>query len=209
MHSGAVDTNQQTGAFSFPGHVLLTRPSGDINADRATGNFKQKRATLIGHVVLHDSQGGAFANFGTGTQPNGVPSTLNTDRLDVDSISKIYVATGNVHYTQGARTIDAQKGTLDDNTKNLTLYTLHFVQGTQTVDATQGVLNDRTHILDLTGKVHIVDADRKMDADHVVYNTQSGQMHAQGNVNMSFPGGEQPGIPGAPAKKKKKKLIPF
>lgn len=209
VHTGSMDLNDKNGTFSTPGHIQLTRPTGDINADKSSGNYRLKRATLSGHVVLHDSQGGAFANFGTGTQPNGVPSTMTTDRLDVDSISKIYVATGNVHYMQGARTIDAQKGTLDDNTKDLTLYTLHFVQGTQTVDATQGVLNDRTHILDLTGRVHIVDAERKMDADHVVYNTQSGQMHAQGNVNMSFPGGEQPGLPGAPAKKKKKKLIPF
>ena len=209
VHADSVDLNEKTGVFSVPGHILLTRPTGDINADKAKGNYKQKKATLIGHVVLHDTQGGAFANFGTGQEPNGVPSTLTTDRLDIDSITKYYVATGNVHYIQGARTIDAQKGTLDDKTKDLTLYTLHFVQGTQTVDSTQGVLNDRTHILDLTGKVHIVDADRKMDADHVVYNTATGQMHAQGNVIMSFPGGEAPAAPGAPAKKKKKKLIPF
>lgn len=209
VHTDAVDLNEKSGIFNVPGHITLNRPTGDINADKAKGNFKQKQATLSGHVVLHDSQGGAFANFGTGAQPNGVPSTLTTDQLDINSLTKIYVATGNVHYVQGTRTIDAQKGTLDDNTKDLTLYTLHFVQGTQTVDATQGVLNDRTHILDLTGKVHIVDADRHMDADHVVYNTQTGDMHAKGNVNMAFPGGQEPQAPSAPAKKKKKKLIPF
>ncbi|GAC1504108.1 MAG: hypothetical protein NVS1B14_09850 [Vulcanimicrobiaceae bacterium] len=209
VHTAVVDLNEKTGLFSVPGHILLTRPTGDINADKASGNFKQKQTTLAGHVVVHDSQGGAFANFGTGQEPNGVPSTLTTDQLEIDSLSKMYVATGNVHYTQGARTIEAQKGTLDDNTKDLTLINLHFVQGTQTVESTQGVLNDRTHILDLTGKVHIVDADRKMDADHVVYNTQSGHMHARGNVNMSFPGGQEPAAPGPPAKKKKKKLIPF
>jgi len=209
VHTDAVDLNEKNGIFTVPGHITLNRPTGDINADRAKGNFKQKQATFFGHVVLHDTQGGAFANFGTGEQPNGVPSTLTTDQLDINSLTKNYVATGNVHYVQGGRTIDAQKGALDDNTKDLTLYDLHFVQGTQTVTATQGVLNDRTHILDLTGRVHIIDADRKMDADHVVYNTQSGDMHAKGNVNMAFPGGQEPQGPGAPAKKKKKKLIPF
>ncbi|GAC1358781.1 MAG: hypothetical protein NVSMB31_19150 [Vulcanimicrobiaceae bacterium] len=207
VHTDAVDLNEKTGNFTVPGHITLNRPTGDINADKANGNFKQKHAILNGHVVLHDTQGGAFTNFGTG-QSTGGPSTLTTDQLDVNSITKIYTATGNVHYIQGARTIDAQRGSMDDNTKDLTLYEVHFVQGTQTVDATQGVLNDKTHILDLTGKVHVVDADRKMDADHVVYNTVTGDMHARGSVSMSFPGGQEPQSP-AVAKKKKKKLIPF
>ena len=211
VHTNAIDANNNSGDFSVPGHLTLTRPTGDIAADRANGNWKHKHATLYGHVVLHDNRGGSgFADFGTSNEGAQGPATLTTDQLDIDSATKLYTATGNVHYVSGSRTIDSQKGVLDDRTKNLTLYTVHFVQGTQTVDATQGVLNDQSHVLDLTGNVRIVDGDRKMNADHVVYNTASGDLHAKGNVTMAFPGGVAPPPSGpAAAAKKKKRLIPF
>jgi lipopolysaccharide assembly outer membrane protein LptD (OstA) len=212
MDAGAIDGNFKTGDFTIPGHVHLACPTRDVDADHAKGNQKSRLATLLGNVIIHDRGGssGAFSTFGTGNQSASQgPSTLTTDRLDIDSGRKLYTATGNVHYVQGSRSIDAEKGTLDDISKDLTLYTLHFTEGTQKVDAHQGVMNSNSHMMDLTGAVHVVDGDRKMDADHVVYNTQSGDLHARGNVVMRFPGGEQP-QPAAPAaKKKKKKLIPF
>ena len=210
LDTGSVDANYKTTDFTIPGHVHLACPTRDIDADRAKGNQKSKRATLFGHVVIHDKGGtglvGGFAPGGTSSQG---PSTLMTDRLDIDSASKLYTATGNVHYVQGNRTIDAEKGVLNDFSKDITLYTLHFTEGTQKVDASQGVMNSNSHVMDLTGNVHIVDGDRKMDADHVTYNTQSGDLHARGNVSMRFPGGTEPAAPAATAKKKKKRLLPF
>ena len=35
----------------------MTRGGGDITADRASGNYKSKAATLYGHVVMHDTEG--------------------------------------------------------------------------------------------------------------------------------------------------------
>jgi len=210
VHMRSLDANNQTANFTVPAPLTLTCPGRTVNADRAEGNFKRKNTTLFGHVVVHDDRGaGSLANFGTSPQGAQGPATLSTDRLNVDAVSKIYTATGNVHYVQGNRIIDAERGILDDNSKNMTLYTVHFVQGTQTVTASKGFLNDRTHNMDLTGAVRIVDGDRKMDADHVIYNTQTGDLHAQGNVTMRFPGGG--GSPqSAPASaKKKKRLLPF
>jgi lipopolysaccharide export system protein LptA len=41
--------------------------------------------------------------------------------------------------------------------------------------------------LDLTGNVKIVQGQRNMAANHVLYNTISGQAHAEGDVTMQFP----------------------
>ena len=212
MDAGAIDGNFKTGDFNIPGHVHVVCPTRDVDADHAKGNQRTKLATLLGHVVIHDRGGstplGGFTPNGQTSSSQG-PSTLTTDQLDIDSGRKLYTATGNVHYVQGARAIDAQKGVLDDVSKDITLYTLHFTEGTQKVDASQGVMNSNSHVMDLTGNVHVVDGDRKMDADHVVYNTQSGDLHARGNVVMRFPSGEQPQSSAPASKKKKKKLIPF
>ena len=79
--------------------------------------------------------------------------------MHIDGVGKIYTATGNVHY----------------------------VQADTTVDADNGVLNDLTHDLDLTGNVKIVQGDRNMVANHVLYNTISGQAHAEGDVVDAIP----------------------
>ncbi len=159
VRTQTADFNFKSSDFSIPGHVTLTRPTGDINADRASGNAQRKLATLYGHVVLHDTQGGigAISSAGAGSHE---PSTLTTDQLTVDSNNKMYTAVGSVHFVQGAKTVDAQRG----------------------------VLNDRTHDLNLSGNVHIVDGSRAMDAQTVLYNTASGQAHASGNVSIRFPG---------------------
>ncbi|PZR57948.1 MAG: hypothetical protein DLM50_04640 [Candidatus Meridianibacter frigidus] len=212
VHTAELDTGDyHSGQFSVPSRVVLNCPTRDVTADRATGNFNRKFISLVGHVVAHDAQGAAgFTDFnGVGKSGTQGPSTLTADQFDVDSMSKVYTAIGNVHYLQGNRTIDAARGTLDDNAKLLTLSQVHFVQGTQTVDATRGVLNSNTHDLDLTGSVHIVDGERTMNSDHVLYNTASGALRAKGNVTMTFPGQ----VEGAPSPratpKKKKRLLPF
>lgn len=165
--TSSLDLNYQNGDFTAPTHVTLTRPNppADINADRANGNYKRKVATLIGHVVLHDSSG--FSSLSSAkSESTHDPATLITDQLEIDGISKVYVATGNVHFTQGTTVVDADKGTLDD----------------------------RTHILHLTGNVHITQEARSMDAQTVAYNTISGAAQADGDVTMQFPGNIHPAI---------------
>ena len=59
MHASSVDANFKTGDFCTPAKVVMTRAGGDVTADRANGNYKtQDRRILVGHVVMHDSQGG-------------------------------------------------------------------------------------------------------------------------------------------------------
>lgn len=157
-----LNANMKTGAFSAPDHVKMTRPDGSvIEADRASGNYKQHDATLYGHVSVHDQSGTFGLNSAQGTQAQSRgPATLLADEVRVDDKTKLYDATGNVHFTQGDTKADAQ--------------TAH--------------LNDATHVLDLNGAVHVVQGDRTLNAAHATYNTQSGYGTADNNVLITFPG---------------------
>jgi lipopolysaccharide assembly outer membrane protein LptD (OstA) len=155
-----LDVNFKNGNFSTPDRVVMTRDSGDITGDRASGNYKSKEFTIYGHVVMHDTQGNFAGVSSTKPAQSRGPATLTADQVHIDGAAKVYTATGNVHYVQADTTTDADKGTLDDT----------------------------SHDLDLVGNVHIVQGSRNMQADHVLYNTVSGQAHAEGDpVTMQFP----------------------
>lgn len=166
VHASLLDVNFKSGDFSTPNQVTMTRGGGDITADRASGNYKSKDATLYGHVVMHDTEGNFAGLSSTKAAQGRGPSTLTADQVHINGIGKVYTATGNVHY----------------------------VQADTTVDADSGVLNDLTHELDLKGNVHIVQGDRNMVAGHVLYNTVSGEAHAEDNVTMQFPSEINPHI---------------
>lgn len=166
VHMTQVDVNFKSGDFSTPNEVTMTREGGDIRGDRASGNYKTKSATIYGHVVMHDSQGNFAGVSSTQAASGRGPSTLTADEVHIDGTAKVYTATGHVHYVQADTTVDADKGVLDDN----------------------------THVLTLDGNVHIAQGDRKMAAGHVVYNTLSGQAHAENNVTMQFPSEINPHI---------------
>jgi lipopolysaccharide assembly outer membrane protein LptD (OstA) len=159
VHAALLDVNFKSGDFSTPQQLTMTRGGGDITADRASGNYKSKAATLYGHVVMHDTEGNFSGLSSTKPAKSRGPSTLTADQVHIDGAGKVYTATGNVHY----------------------------VQADTTVNADNGVLNDSTHDLDLTGNVKIVQGERNMVANHVLYNTISGQAHAEGDVVMQFP----------------------
>lgn len=159
VHASLLDVSFKNGDFSTPKQVTMTREGGDITADRANGNYKSQKATLYGHVVMHDSQGNFAGLSSTKPSQSRGPATLTADQVQIDGQAKEYTATGNVHYTQADTTVDAKKGTL----------------------------NDLQHDLYLEGNVHIVQGDRTMVADRVRYNTITGQAHAEGNVTMQFP----------------------
>jgi lipopolysaccharide export system protein LptA len=159
LHAALLDANFQTGDFSTPQQITMTRGGGDITADRASGNYKTKDATLYGHVVMHDTEGNFAGLSSTKPAKSRGPATLTADQVHINGQGKIYTATGNVHY----------------------------VQADTTVDSDSGVLDDLSHALDLRGHVRIVQGDRNMIADHVLYNTVTGQAHAEGNVTMQFP----------------------
>ena len=118
--TGQLDANWQTGNFTTPGRVVLTRPGSDIEADHAIGNFKQHQATLNGHVVLHDNNG-VLTNF-AGQPGSRAPASLTCDNLAIDGATKTYVATGNVHFTQGATEVRADRAVMNGLTHDIHLY---------------------------------------------------------------------------------------
>jgi lipopolysaccharide assembly outer membrane protein LptD (OstA) len=119
--TGQLDiSNWDTGDFSAPSPITLTRPGSTIQADRAIGNFKSKKATLTGHVVLHDNNG-VLTNF-AGQSGSKAPATLTCNSLTIDGVSKTYVAQGNVHFTQGASSVTADRAVMNGATHDLHLY---------------------------------------------------------------------------------------
>lgn len=115
-----LDSNWQSGNFNAPQHIVLTRPGSDIQADRAVGNFKQHQATLTGHVLLHDNNG-VLTNFASQTGSKQ-PATLLCDNLAIDGVTKTYVATGNVHFTQGNSKVSADRAVMNGLTHDIHLY---------------------------------------------------------------------------------------
>jgi len=159
VKTSLVDFNLKTNDFSAPQHVVVSRSGTTIDADRATGNASAGQATLLGHVILHDKNGDLGGLTSAKKASGRGPATLTADKMTIDEKTRIYSAEGHMHYTQADTTVDAQRGKL----------------------------NDITHELDLHGNVHVHQGQRSLIADHVLYNTISGQAVADGNVTLRFP----------------------
>jgi lipopolysaccharide assembly outer membrane protein LptD (OstA) len=165
----------------MPHKVMFSRPGSDGTADSAAGNDKRGTITLRGNVVLHDN-GNAPEAPSNDEYAKGGPATLTCDALDVDSKKKIYIATGHVHFVQGARVAVADKGTLDRSTGGLRL----------------------------EGHVKTADGETSMSAGVMDYNTNTKKIDANGKpiiIKQPVPSPE-PGS-GTPAPKPKKRRLPF
>ncbi len=151
--------NLKSSDFVFPVKVKFSKPGTNIVADKAHGNSARKFATFDGNVVLH-STGGLPVGGREASKSGTEPSTLTSDKLDVDGVRKFYAASGRVHFTQGDKVALADRGTLDD----------------------------QTHILHLEGSVHVGRGEQTMDGNAIDYNIDSGESHAVGNpVTMKAP----------------------
>ncbi|HEY0383178.1 MAG TPA: LptA/OstA family protein [Candidatus Elarobacter sp.] len=174
-------TRKGNGDFSMPHKVVFSRPGSDGTADRAEGNDKRGTVSLFGNVVVHDN-GNAPEAGSQDEYAKGGPSTLTCDRLDVDSKSKIYIATGSVHYTQGVRDATADRG----------------------------VLNRKTGMLRLEGHVKTKESESSMKADVVEYNLNSKRVDANGKpivIKQPVPTPEPGSV--TPSPKPKKRRLPF
>lgn len=120
VNTAQFDYNWQSGAFTAPDQLTLTRPGSSIRADRAFGNQKTKQATLTGNVVLHDTNG-VLTNF-AGQGGSHAPATLTCDNLAINGVTKSYVATGNVHFIQGSSDVRADRAVMNGVTHQLDLY---------------------------------------------------------------------------------------
>jgi lipopolysaccharide export system protein LptA len=174
--------NLNTGDFTMPKEVKVTRPGSDARGDHARGNTKLGTATLIGNVIIHDDGGAPEAkDAGPEYNSNG-PSTITCDQLTLDSKSKSYDAQGNVHFTQGNRTATAQRG----------------------------VLNQLAHTLHLEGDVVLTESGSSMKAAVVDYNLQTKDVVASGAagqpmvIQQPINAAPAPAVTGSPKPKSKK-----
>jgi len=169
--------NLNSGDFTMPHEVKVTRPGTDARGDHAKGNTKLGTATLIGNVVVHDN-GNAPEAKDVGNDYQG-PSTITCDELTLDSKNKSYDGRGNVRFVQGNRV-----GTAD-----------------------RGVLNQLQHKLHLEGNVVLAEGDTSMKAAVVDYNLQTRDVIASGVpmiIREPIPHGS-PGPTPSPKPPKKKK----
>jgi lipopolysaccharide export system protein LptA len=169
------------GDFTMPHKVAFSRPGSDGTADRAEGNDKRGTISLYGNVVIHDN-GNAPEAGSQDEYAKGGPSTLTCDQLDVDSKSKIYIAIGHVHFSQGARDMTSD----------------------------HAVLNRKTSMLRLEGHVKTRENESTMTAQNLDYNLNT--RHVEGNgkpivIKQPVPTPE-PGS-ATPSPKPKKRRIPF
>jgi len=150
VETSTTDWNANSGEFTMPNEVRVSRPGSDARGDHARGNSKAGTFVLEGNVVLHDS-GGAPEGKEAGADYNG-PATITCDLLTIDSKAKNYDAQGNVHFVQGARTGVAHHATL----------------------------NETTHQLHLDGDVLLVDGQTSFRAEIVDYNLQTKDVKSSG-----------------------------
>jgi lipopolysaccharide assembly outer membrane protein LptD (OstA) len=170
--------SMNSGDFNIPDRFTAVRQGTELTADEGNGNSKKKILHASGHVIVHQTQ--ALKSGGDVTKVTQEPSTLTCDKLDADGARKIYVATGNVHFTQATREGWSDVATLDD----------------------------ATHILHMEGHVHLRDKEQLLDADDVDYNTITGETHVTGKpalirLPIETP---TPGSPKTPAPKKRRLL---
>ncbi len=147
--------NDKTGEFTMPDRVHFTRPGTDLVGDRAKGNEKSENVVVTGNVVLHNA-GGFQPNSVSPVKVGSEPQTITCDELAVDAKAKNYVATGNMHFTQGVRSATAARGQLDE----------------------------AHHLLTLDGGVEISDAKQSFRGDHMTYDTVTGDVHANGGPGV-------------------------
>jgi lipopolysaccharide export system protein LptA len=170
------------GDFTMPHKVTFSRPGSDGTADRAEGNQKRGTVSLYGNVVIHDNGNAPEAGAQADEYAKGGPATLTCDQLDVDSKAKVYIAIGHVHFEQGSRKADAERG----------------------------VLNRTTGMLRLEGNVRTVDGASSLTAQNLDYNTNTKHVEANGKpivIKQPVPTPE-PGS-ATPTPKPKKRRLPF
>jgi lipopolysaccharide transport protein LptA len=164
--------------FNAPQRFSFSRAGTQVEGDSGHGNTRSLKFVVLGNVVVTQTE--PLRGRGDVSELTEQPSTLTTDRLDVDGARQYYTATGHVHFSQVEREATAQHGTLDE-------------------------LNHQLH---MDGSVKIRDGDRRLDADVLDYNTKTGDVHAAGNVIARGPGAELAGPQASesppPAPKKKR-----
>ena len=192
--SSEFNFNFKTGDVQFPKPLHGRTSDGTYRADRGYGNLHSQIINLVGHVVVHRN---------ATKDRSGKPVealTLTADQTHIESKAKLYRASGNVKIVQGNMTMTAPLIVDDEARKTIDASGgVKVVKGDRTLTAPQIALDETTHVANLTGGVHAEQKpDRSFDATQVLYNTQTEDFKAIGNVRMQFPA-NQP-VPAATGK---------
>ena len=99
LQTAKITSNSTLGDFMIPGHFHATRQGAEITADRASGNTRSNKASIVGHVVVNIPRRGG---------------TLTCDQLNIDGAHRIYHAIGNVHYQEPSREATADRADIDE-----------------------------------------------------------------------------------------------
>ncbi len=181
--SNEFNFNFKTGDVQFPKPLHGRTSDGTYRADRGYGNLHSQIINLIGHVVVHRD-----ATKDKAGKPVEA-LTLTADQTHIESKAKFYRASGNVKIVQGNMTMTAPLIIDDEAHKTINASGgVKVVKGDKTLTAPQIALDETTHVANLTGGVHAEQKpDRTFDSTQVLYNTQTEDFKAIGNVRMQFP----------------------
>jgi lipopolysaccharide assembly outer membrane protein LptD (OstA) len=181
--SNEFNFNFKTGDVQFPKPLHGRTSDGTYRADRGYGNLHSQIINLIGHVVVHRDA----SKDKTGKPVEAL--TLTADQTHIESKAKFYRASGNVKIVQGNMTMTAPLIVDDEAHKTINASGgVKIVKGDRTLTAPQIALDETTHVANLTGGVHAEQKpDRTFDSTQVLYNTQTEDFKAIGNVRMQFP----------------------
>jgi lipopolysaccharide export system protein LptA len=196
--SNEFNFNFKSGDVQFPKPLHGRTSDGTYRADRGYGNLHSQIINLIGHVVVHrdaskDKLGKPVAAL-----------TMTADQAHIESKAKFYRTSGNVKIVQGDMTMTAPLIVDDEAHKTINASGgVKIVKGDKTLTAPQIALDETTHVANLTGGVHAEERpDRTFDSTQVLYNTQTQDFKAIGNVRMQFPANQvAPPAPPSPSPK--------
>ena len=149
-------TYKGNGDFTMPHHVALSRPGSDAVADQ------RRRQPEARHDQAARQRRRSRQRQGAGGRRNdqyakGGPSSLTCDELDVDSKAKIYIASGHMHFEQGERKADAERGVLNRGSGMLHLQgDVKTTDGTSTITAQNLDYNINTKKILADGKPIVI-----------------------------------------------------
>lgn len=181
--SNEFNFNFKTGDVQFPKPLHGRTSDGTYRADRGYGNLHSQIMNLIGHVIVHRDA----TKDKVGKPVEAL--TMTADQTHIESKAKFYRASGNVKIVQGNMTMTAPLIIDDEAHKTINASGgVKIVKGDKTLTAPQIALDETTHVANLTGGVHAEQKpDRTFDSTQVLYNTQTQDFKAIGNVRMQFP----------------------
>jgi lipopolysaccharide assembly outer membrane protein LptD (OstA) len=104
LKTATIGSDSSTGDFTIPGSFQATRQGVDISGDRAHGNTRSNKVSVIGDVVVKVLKRSGM---------------LTCDRMEIDGARRLYHAIGNVRYIEPSRDLAADSADMNEATHML------------------------------------------------------------------------------------------